>query len=110
MPFNASSYFAGVGTVFAAVALGFAVGFAISNSATKPEPPNRLERVAANAPLSAPANATAAKPEDSASAAPAAAAPAAPPPAASTPAAPAATPAAAPDTAAPRTIVAEQPA
>ena len=51
MPINTSSYFAGVATAFAAVALGFAGGFIVSNPTQKVEPPNRVERVAANAPL-----------------------------------------------------------
>jgi hypothetical protein len=35
MPFNTTSYFAGVGTALAAVALGFAGGFAVSNPTQK---------------------------------------------------------------------------
>jgi len=62
MSFNTSSYFAGVGTVFVAVTLGFAGGYAISNSTQKQEPPNRLERVAANAPVPSPSSAEAAVP------------------------------------------------
>ncbi len=48
MAFSATSFFAGVGTVFAAVAIGFAGGATITTS-SKVEPPNRLERVAAGA-------------------------------------------------------------
>jgi hypothetical protein len=58
MAFSNSSYFAGVGTAFAAIALGFAGGAMITTSAV--QPPNRLERVASNAahPSSAPSSAT----------------------------------------------------
>ncbi len=51
MSFNTMSYFAGVGTVLAAVTFGLAGGFIMSNPTRKAEPPNRIERVAANAPL-----------------------------------------------------------
>ena len=51
MAFSNSSYFAGVGTVVAAVTLGFAVGAMITSGGV--QPPNRLERVAASAVLSA---------------------------------------------------------
>lgn len=47
MAFNTTSFFAGVGTVFAAVTIGFAGGAMITTS-PKLEP-NRLERVAASA-------------------------------------------------------------
>ncbi|HEY4987196.1 MAG TPA: hypothetical protein VII39_11300 [Bradyrhizobium sp.] len=47
MTFNTTSFFAGVGTVFAAVALGF-VGGAMITTSPKVEP-NRLERVTATA-------------------------------------------------------------
>lgn len=43
MAFSGSSYFAGIGTAFAALALGFAGGAMITNSAV--QPPNKLERV-----------------------------------------------------------------
>jgi hypothetical protein len=43
MAFSGSSYFAGVGTVVAAIGLGFACGTMITNSVV--QPPNRLERV-----------------------------------------------------------------
>jgi hypothetical protein len=49
MSFNTTSYFAGVVTVFTAVTLGFAGGYVMSNATHKPEPPNRIERLAANA-------------------------------------------------------------
>jgi len=52
MTFNTTSFFAGVGTVFAAVALGFAGG-AMITTAPKVEP-NRLERVMATAPATTP--------------------------------------------------------
>ncbi len=47
MAFSGSSYFAGVGTVFAAVGLGFACGMMITNDVV--QPPNRLERVSTGA-------------------------------------------------------------
>jgi hypothetical protein len=59
MAFNSSSYFVGVGTAFAAIAIGFAGGAMITTSTV--QPPNRLERVAAGTaapPSSAPSNAT----------------------------------------------------
>jgi hypothetical protein len=57
MAFNNSSYFAGVGTVVAAISLGFAGGAMITTSAV--QPPNRLERVTSTAtPPSAPSSAT----------------------------------------------------
>jgi hypothetical protein len=43
MAFSGSSYFAGVGTVVAAIGLGFACGAMMMNSMV--QPPNRLERV-----------------------------------------------------------------
>jgi hypothetical protein len=46
MTFSKSSYFAGVGSVFAAIALGFAGGAMITGG-TAVQPPNRVERVAA---------------------------------------------------------------
>jgi hypothetical protein len=49
MAFSTTSFFAGVGTVFAAVMIGFAGGSMITTS-PKIEP-NRLERVAARAPV-----------------------------------------------------------
>ena len=53
MKFHAPSFFAGVGTVFAAIVLGFGGGFMISSPAQNSEP-NRIERLAANAPLPSP--------------------------------------------------------
>jgi hypothetical protein len=47
MAFNGSSYFAGIGTAFAAIAVGFAGGAMITTSTV--QPPNRLERVNASA-------------------------------------------------------------
>jgi type IV secretory pathway VirB10-like protein len=58
MAFSNSSYFAGVGTAFAAIAIGFAGGAMITNSAV--QAPNRLERVTSGAPL--PASAAVAEP------------------------------------------------
>jgi hypothetical protein len=52
MAFSTTSFFAGVGTVFAAVTIGFAGGAMITTS-PKLEP-NRLERVAASAPAVTP--------------------------------------------------------
>ena len=52
MAFSTTSFFAGVGTVFAAVTIGFAGGSMITTS-LKVEP-NRLERVAASAPIVTP--------------------------------------------------------
>src|SRR3954447_15718158 len=51
MTFNPVSYFAGIGTVFVAVAVGFGGGLLITSSDHKADPPNRLERIAASAPL-----------------------------------------------------------
>jgi hypothetical protein len=45
MAFSGSSYFAGIGTAFAAIAVGFAGGAMVTTSAV--QPPNRLERVSA---------------------------------------------------------------
>jgi hypothetical protein len=53
MVFNTTSFFAGVGTALAAITLGFAGGAMITIS-PKMEP-NRLERVAASAPVITPA-------------------------------------------------------
>jgi hypothetical protein len=52
MAFSPSSFFAGVGTVFAAITIGFAGGAMLAPS-PKSEP-NRVERVAANAPVVTP--------------------------------------------------------
>jgi hypothetical protein len=54
MTFNPTSYFAGIGTVFVAIAVGFGGGLLLTNSAYKSEPPNRLERVASSTPLASP--------------------------------------------------------
>jgi hypothetical protein len=51
MPFSTASYFAGAGTVFAAAAIGFAGAITIKNPTQGPQPPNRVERVAASTPL-----------------------------------------------------------
>jgi len=63
MAFSTTSFFAGVGTAFVAITLGFAGGAMITAS-PKVEP-NRVERVAANAPIVTPA--VVAKSETSAS-------------------------------------------
>jgi type IV secretory pathway VirB10-like protein len=60
MAFNTTSFYAGVGTMFAAVTIGFAGG-AMLTSSPKMEP-NRLERVAANTPATIPAAAKAETP------------------------------------------------
>jgi hypothetical protein len=62
MAFNPASFFAGIGTVAVAIALGFGGGIFMTNSVHKSEPPNRLERVASSTPLTSPA-----APQDSAS-------------------------------------------
>jgi hypothetical protein len=78
MPFNTTSYFAGVGTVCAAITLGFAGGFVVSNSTQKVDGPNRIERVAASTPLPNPPSvqAAASVPKPDTAAVPDAAAPA----------------------------------
>src|ERR1700744_1983971 len=58
MAFSGSSYFFGIGTAFAAIAVGFAGGAMVTTSAV--QPPNRLERVSSNAP--APSNPAATPP------------------------------------------------
>jgi hypothetical protein len=57
MAFSSSSYIVGVGTAFAAIALGFAGGAMLTTSAVQPQ--NRLERVISSAPSSATPAATA---------------------------------------------------
>jgi hypothetical protein len=94
MPINTSSYFAGVATAFAAIALGFGGGFVVSNTTQKVEVPNRVERVAANAPLPTPPSVQAAAPV----AQPGTAAPVSPVP-----------PAAAPEPAAPQPVAEKPP-
>ena len=51
MTFNPTSFFAGIGTVFVAIGVGFGGGLVMTNSVHKAEPPNRVERVAASTPL-----------------------------------------------------------
>jgi hypothetical protein len=55
MTFNPVSYFAGIGTVFVAMAVGFGGGLLMTGSVHNPDPPNRVERVASSAPLASPA-------------------------------------------------------
>jgi hypothetical protein len=56
MPFSMTTYFAGVGTVVGALALGFGSGIVLTNTAIKDTPagPTRIERVARPAPIAAP--------------------------------------------------------
>jgi hypothetical protein len=54
MPFNTTSYLAGVGTVVAALTVGFSGGFFLAPPANHVEQ-NRLQRVASSAPTSNPA-------------------------------------------------------
>jgi hypothetical protein len=77
MSFNPTSFFAGIGTVAVAIALGFGGGLLLTNAAYKPGAPNRLERVASNTPLPSPSAPQASAPAVQASApAPQASAPA----------------------------------
>lgn len=88
MAFSTTSYLAGVGSVVVILSTGFAGGYMLANP-THQDPPNRLQRLAAEGQDSkgAAQAAPAAKPEVVAMAAPAAtSAPAAPPPAAAEPA------------------------
>lgn len=63
MSFSTTSYLAGVGTVVAALTLGFSGGFFLAPP-TEHEEQNRLQRVASRAPVSNPAqDATTPKPE-----------------------------------------------
>lgn len=62
MPFSTTSYLAGVGTVVAALAIGFSGGFLLAPSADHVEQ-NRLQRVASNDPLSNPASLEATTPK-----------------------------------------------
>ena len=56
MPFSMTTYFAGVGTVVGALALGFGAGIVLTNTAIKDTPagPTRIERVARSEPIAAP--------------------------------------------------------
>jgi hypothetical protein len=56
MPFSMTTYFAGVGTVVGALALGFGSGIVLTNTAIKDTPagPTRIERVARREPIAAP--------------------------------------------------------
>jgi hypothetical protein len=56
MPFSMTTYFAGVGTVVGALALGFGSGIVLTNTAIKDTPagPTRIERVARPEPIAAP--------------------------------------------------------
>jgi hypothetical protein len=87
MSFNPISYFAGIGTVSAAIAIGFGGGIMLTTSAYKPEPQNRVERVASNKPLPAPSAPQATAPAVQAASA-VAATPAAATPEPTTPSAP----------------------
>jgi hypothetical protein len=56
MPFSLTTYFAGVGTVVGALALGFGSGIVLTNTAIKETPagPTRIERVMRSEPISGP--------------------------------------------------------
>lgn len=56
MPFSMTTYFAGVGTVVGALALGFGSGIVLTNTAIKVPPagPTRIERVARPEPIAPP--------------------------------------------------------
>ena len=56
MPFSMTTYFAGVGTVVGALALGFGSGIVLTNTAIKDTPagPTRIERVMRSEPISGP--------------------------------------------------------
>src|SRR5471032_2891399 len=53
MPFSMTTYFAGVGTVVGALALGFGGGIVLTNTAIKDTPtgPTRIERVMRSEPI-----------------------------------------------------------
>jgi hypothetical protein len=69
MSFNTTSYLAGVGSVVAALTIGFSGGFFIATPTQQPEQ-NRLQKVMASAPVSSPMPQTAAVPEPQTNAAP----------------------------------------
>jgi hypothetical protein len=56
MPFSMTTYFAGVGTVVGALALGFGGGIVLTNTAIKDTPagPTRIERVMRSEPIAGP--------------------------------------------------------
>ena len=80
MPFSTRSYLAGVGTVVAAVAIGFSGGFFLAPSTDHVEQ-NRLQRVTSSAPISSPAPQAAITPKSDIAEADAAPTPAIQPPA-----------------------------
>jgi hypothetical protein len=55
MPFSMTTYFAGVGTVVGALALGFGGGIVLTDTAIKDTPagPTRIERVMRSEPIAA---------------------------------------------------------
>ncbi len=79
MPFSTQSYMAGVGTVIAAITIGFSGGFFLAPNDRVEQ--NRLQRVTSSAPISNPAPQTAVTPKLDVAEANAAPAPAIQPPA-----------------------------
>jgi hypothetical protein len=92
MTFNPVSYFAGIGTVYAAITVGFGGGLLMTHSVHDTAPPNRVERVTAAARLSPPSVAQTPKPDAQPSVTPVVAAAAAPAPGPSAPVTAATTP------------------
>jgi hypothetical protein len=88
MAFNTTSYLAGIGSVVVVLSTGFAGGYFLANPAQN-DAPNRLQRVAASAPLPTPASQPTNSPKQEVAEAPSATPAVAPPqPAPSQPALP----------------------